>query len=68
MMADQDERAQWMLESSQAIQMKLDELERIQRIQLNEIRNELKSISWMANLCAFAALIYIGKEIYRWLH
>jgi len=36
-----------------------------QRWQLNDIRKDLKNIGWMANLCAFAAAVYVISEALR---
>lgn len=66
MMEDQRQIAEWHLESSQAIQRRLDEMAEMQRAQLAEILRETKSISWMANWCGLAALIFVISEAIRW--
>lgn len=66
MMGDPEQRAEWQLECTQAIQRRLDEMAEMQRLQLGEILREAKSISWMANWCGLAALIFVVSEVVRW--
>lgn len=66
MMEDPERLAEWHLESSQAIQRRLDEVAEMQRIQLAEILREVKGINWMANWCGLAALIFVVSEAIRW--
>ena len=66
MMGDPEQIAEWHLESSQAIQQRLDEMAQAQRAQLAEILREVKGINAMANWCGLAALIFVVAEVVRW--
>jgi hypothetical protein len=66
MMKDPQDLAERQLESSQAIQRRLDETAEMQRGQLFQILNELKGINRMANWCGMAALIFVVSEVIRW--
>lgn len=66
MMKDAHDLAEWQLESSQAIQRRLDEHADIQRRQLADILDEVKGINRMANWCGLAALIFVVSELVRW--
>lgn len=49
----------------QRLEEALQEWEKNQRWQLNDIRKELRNIGWMANWCAFAAAVYVISEALR---
>lgn len=66
MMDDPQHLAEWQLESSQAIQRRLDEHAEMQRRQLANILDEVKGINRMANWCGLAALIFVVSEVIRW--
>lgn len=57
-MMDADQ-TRWLLEHAQAIRARVDEMERIQRVQLNELKAELKAIYWVACWCGLAAIVYV---------
>lgn len=62
-MMDDQRLAEWTLESSQAIQQRLDAMALTQQEQLNAVHAELKSIYWMVSWCALAAMIFVITSV-----